>query len=111
MRYENEPEALFRVVPAEGGGLAVVAASGTDAVAYGFDPSQDEWRYPEGEGGRRCERLGSPYAAVPNATRVIFATAVSPPPSLRAAGAPHRSCPMYIQRYVICTAMCRWIWC
>jgi hypothetical protein len=69
VRYENEPEALrscpqalFRVVPAEGGGLALVAYN-TDAVAYGFDPSQDEWRYPEGEGGRWCERLGSSYAA------------------------------------------------
>jgi hypothetical protein len=28
VRFENEPEALFTVVPAEGGGLAVVAASG-----------------------------------------------------------------------------------
>ena len=46
VRYENEPEALFTVVPAEGGGLAVVATSGADELAYGFDPSEDEWRYP-----------------------------------------------------------------
>ena len=49
VRYENEPEALFRVVPAEGGGLAVVVASGASAEAYGFDPGEDEWRYPRGE--------------------------------------------------------------
>jgi hypothetical protein len=32
VRFENEPEALFTVVPAEGGGLAVVAASGVSDI-------------------------------------------------------------------------------
>jgi hypothetical protein len=50
VRFENEPEALFTVVLAEGGGLAVVATSGaSDELVYGFDPSEDEWRYPRGE--------------------------------------------------------------
>ena len=47
VRFENEPEALFTVVPAEGGGLALVfAAPGVSDEAYGFDPSEDEWRHP-----------------------------------------------------------------
>jgi hypothetical protein len=52
VRFENEPEALFTVVSAEGGGLAVVVASGASAEAYGFDPGEDEWRYPRGEARR-----------------------------------------------------------
>jgi hypothetical protein len=48
VRFENEPEALFTVVPAEGGGLAVIAASDASHEVYGFDASEDEWSYPVG---------------------------------------------------------------
>jgi hypothetical protein len=72
--FDNEPEALFTVVSAEEGGLAVVAASGASAgvpgEAYGFDPSDDEWRYPRGEARRdgiaaaHSRRRGSSRGAV-----------------------------------------------
>jgi hypothetical protein len=65
--FENEPEALYTVVSAEAGGLAVVAAaSGASAEAYGFDPSEDEWCYPRGEVVRQrySSRRGSSRGAV-----------------------------------------------
>ena len=44
---ENEPEALYTVVSAEGGGLALVAAAQEGAAeAYGFEFVQPGWRYP-----------------------------------------------------------------
>jgi hypothetical protein len=46
VQFENEPDALFTVVPAEGGGLAVVTASGASDKTYGFDLNEDEWRHP-----------------------------------------------------------------
>jgi hypothetical protein len=46
VRFENEPEALYNVVPAVEGGLAVVAASGASDEAYEFIPGEDEWRHP-----------------------------------------------------------------
>jgi hypothetical protein len=91
VRYENEPTALFTVVAAEGGGLAVVATSGaSDELAYDFDPSEDEWRYPWGKvqredlvggaphnldvaGGGGAKDPRYPYANLPTAARVIFA--------------------------------------
>jgi hypothetical protein len=56
VRFENEPDALFKVVPAEGGGLAVIAASGASDEVYGFDPSEDEWHYPAVEIQREIAR-------------------------------------------------------
>ena len=40
-------------MPAEGGGLAVVATSGASDGAYGFDPNDDEWGYPGPVGAQR----------------------------------------------------------
>ena len=76
MQFENEPEALFTVVPTEGGGLAVIAASGASDESYGFDPNEDEWGYlgPVGAqreaAGRRSSRRdrisSKKHASVPN---------------------------------------------
>jgi hypothetical protein len=54
VRFENEPEALSTVVPAEGAASPwsrhpVLQIDG----ASGFDPNEDEWGYPGPVGAQR----------------------------------------------------------